>query len=299
MMGGALAVQGQFSAGKRLLEQAMPVLERAGAWREWCLSCGYLGASVAACGEYERGVALAQQSVDRALESRGWYLIAMTHTLLSSVFLINDRTHDVRASAQAALDAGERSDERVILYLGLGFRGWAEGKLGEYEAAIASLEQSRQIGAGLGQPLLLDDWFAVARADVELAAGHIDRAVTLAEEATTAAEHAGGLFSGGLAHHVWAQALAAATPPRWDAARAHLATSLDLLKSGDARLPVAHAQMTYGDVCRGDRDLAAALEHYRAAAAQFEASGLDDETRRARAAVVDVEQQLVTSNDSE
>ena len=64
------------------------------------------------------------------------------------------------------------------------------------------------------------------------------------------ADRGGSRFSGGLAHRVWAQALAAADPPRWDAADEHLATSLDLLESGDARLPAAHTRMAWARICR-------------------------------------------------
>jgi class 3 adenylate cyclase/tetratricopeptide (TPR) repeat protein len=285
MMGGAMAVGGQFGSARPLLERALPTLEAVGAWREWCLSCGYLGASIAACGEYHEGVAIAERGVNRAVELRGWYLIAMTRTLLSSVYLMNERMHEVSTAAQQAMDAGVRSGERVIVYLGLGFRGWAEGRLGDHAAAAASLARSAEVGAGLGQPMLLGDWFAVARADIALCAGHIERATVLAEEAAAMAKRADSLFSGGLAHRLWGQALAGADPPRWQAAEAHLTESLELLEAGDSRLPAAHTRMAWAVICRARGDSASAREHVALAAAQFEASGLDAELRWAQRAL--------------
>jgi uncharacterized protein HemY len=81
------------------------------------------------------------------------------------------------------------------------------------------------------------------------------------------------------AHRVWAQALAAATPPRWDEAEAHMATSLRALES-PFRPPTRG--LPGGQVCRDRQDTATALDHLGRAADQFAASQLDDELRQAR-----------------
>jgi hypothetical protein len=143
------------------------------------------------------------------------------------------------------------------------------------------MDQSNAVGAGLGQ-LILADWFAAARADIALAAGRIQEALTLAEQAVSVADQVGSVFTQGLAHRVWAQALAAATPPRWEEAEAHMATSLRALESGEAHLLAAHAQLLWGQLCRDRQDTAAALEHAQGAADQFAASQLDDELSQAR-----------------
>jgi predicted ATPase len=230
MIGQAFTTQGQWVKAKQLLSQALPILERSGEWREWCLASGYLGVSLAACAEYERGLAMARSGVDRAIELRGWNLIASTRILLCAAYVMNERMEALAEAAQEAIDASERSGEQVVLYVGLGFRGWAEARLDNHAAALASMERSREVGAGLGQ-LLLADWFAVARADIALCAGQIEEALILAVEAVQVAKRASSVFSAGLAHRVWARALAASTPPRPEEADAHLATSLELLES--------------------------------------------------------------------
>ena len=281
MIGLALAVQGQWAKAGQLLGQAVPALERAGEWREWCRVVGYIGISLVARGDYHRGVAEAQRALDRALELNDQAIIGSNYILLCVTHVLNERMEALAAAGQEAVKEAERSGEQVILYAGLAFRGWARGRLGHHEAARSDMEQSNAVGAGLGR-LILSDWFAVGRADIALAAGRVDEALTLAEQAVNVANQIGSIFTEGFAHRVWAQALAAATPPRWDEAEAHLATSLRALESGEAHLPAAHARLLWGRLCRDRQDTAAALDLLRRAADQFTTSQLDDELSQAR-----------------
>jgi tetratricopeptide (TPR) repeat protein len=288
MMGQALTGRGQYASAIGPLSQALPLLERAGELREWCLARGYLGVALAASGQYERGVAAVRQSLDQALEHKGWNLIASIRALMCVTLVVNERMRDLESEAQRVIEASERAGEQIVLYIGLGFRGWAEGRLGKYVAARASLERQRKVGAGLGQ-LVLSDWFAVAEADVALRAGELENALALAEEAVLTAQRATSVFSEGLAHRVWACALASAAPPQWAPAYGHLETSLNLLLSGDARLQAAHTHLTWGEFCRDQGDHRSAHEHFLAAATQFEASGLAEELRRARSLISSVD----------
>jgi class 3 adenylate cyclase/tetratricopeptide (TPR) repeat protein len=287
MIGMSLAVQGQWAKAGKLLAQAVPSLERAGEWREWCRVVGYFGISLVARGDYHRGVAEAQRALDRALEVNDQAIIGSNQILLCVTHVLNERMETLAAAAQEAVKAAERSGEQVVLHLGLALRGWANGRLGNHAAARSDMEQSSAIGAGLGQ-LIMADWFAVARADIALSAGQIDEALTRAEQAVGVAEQVGSVFTKGLAHRVWAQALAAATPPRRDKAEEHLAICLRELESGEARLPAAHAQLFWAQLCRDRQDTAAAVDHAQRAAQQFAASQLDDEWSLARRLIDDL-----------
>ena len=289
MIGQAFTVQGQWAKARELLTQAVPALEKSGEWREWCRVVGYLGVAIAACGEYQRGIAEARRGLDRALELNDLAMIGSNHVLLCVGHVLNERMEAVADAAQEAVAASERAGEQVILYAGLAFRGWAEGRLGKHAAAVADMERSKAIGAGLGR-LILSDWFAVGRADIALSAGRTEEALMLAEQAVEAATQIGSMFTKGLAHRVWAQALAAA-PPRWDEVEMHMAASLRAFASGEARLPAAHTQLVWGQLCRDRRDLAAALDHSREAAAQFAASRLEEELSRARRLIDEVRDQ--------
>jgi hypothetical protein len=287
MIGMSLAVQGKWAKAGQLLGQAVPALERAGEWRDWCRAVGYIGISIVARGDYYRGVAEAQHALDRALELNDQAIIGSNHILLCVTHLLNERMEALAGAAQGAVQAAERSGEQVILYLGLAFRGWANGRLGHHAAARSDMEQSSAVGAGLGQ-LILADRFAVARADIALSAGRIDEALMLAGQAVGVAEQVRSVFTTGLAHRVWAQALAAAIPPRPAEAEAHLEICLRELESGDARLPAAHAELFWARLCRDRHETAAALDHAQKAAHQFAASQLDDELSQARTLIDDL-----------
>jgi tetratricopeptide (TPR) repeat protein len=290
MIGLALAVQGQWAKAGRLLSQAVPALERSGEWREWCREVGYVGISVVARGDYHRGAAEAQRALDRALELSDQAIIGSNHILLCVTHVLNERMEALAAAAQEAVKAAERSGEQVILHAGLAFRGWANGRLNHHPAARRDMEQFNAVGAGLGR-LILADWFAVARADIALAVGRIDEALTLAQQAVGITNQVGSVFTEASPTGCGAQALAAATPPRWDEAEAHMATSLRALESSEAHLPAAHAQLISGRLCRDRQDTAAALDHAQKAAHQFAASQLDDELRQTRRLIAEIADQ--------
>jgi len=284
MMGQAFTTQGQWTKAQEHFGSVLPVLEKAGDWREWCLASGYMSVAVAASGQYQRGLALVRSSVKRALELRGGNLIASTRALLCATHLMNEQMYDVARAAQDAVDASERSGEEVVLYIGLGFRGWAEGCLGDHAAAEASMERCHKVGLGLGQ-LLLADWFAVGEADISLRAGRIDEAIARAAVAVQGAERAVSVYSGGMAHRVWGRASAAADPPDWESADEHLAAALEMLEAGHGRLPAAHTHIAWAEICLARGDAVRAQEHFRIAASRFKGFGLEDEFRRARRAM--------------
>ncbi|MDQ3856208.1 MAG: AAA family ATPase, partial [Chloroflexota bacterium] len=124
-----LTVQGQWAEAKRLLSQAVPALEKSGEWGEWCRAVGYLGVSIAACGDYHRGLQEAERGLNRAKELEDWTLIASNHVLLCVVHLQNERIEAVTQAAQEAIQASKRAREQILHYAGLALRGWAEARL--------------------------------------------------------------------------------------------------------------------------------------------------------------------------
>ena len=81
-----------------------------------------------------------------------------------------------------------------------------------------------------------------------------------------------GILSAGIAQRVWGQALARLS--HWEEAERHLATSVQILLSGEILLEAACTQVVWGLLCRDHGERASAQEHFLEAAAQFEASGL-------------------------
>jgi hypothetical protein len=163
-----------------------------------------------------------------------------------------------------------------------GFQAWAESRLGLVDAAIQTFAKWEDLVASLGGRLIIADWFAAANAEITLAAGRVEEAQALAQQAVTLAKSVNGLFGEGEAERVWAQALAACEPERWDDVEAHLSASVRALEAGDARLEAARTQAVWGRLLANRRAVAAAREHLTLAAAQFERTALTAELARTR-----------------
>jgi len=188
--------------------------------------------------------------------------------------------------SRTTVEVAEQSGNRFMAYLGYGFRGWAESRLGRHEAAMKSMAQSQAISQSLGGKLLLTDWLAAAHAEIVLAAGRVEEALTLAEEAVNIASSAGGLFAEGLAHRVCGQTLVTLNPPRWDEAEMHFTASLHALESCEAIPEAARTHLAWGLLCRDRGDSITALKHFEAATLQFETAGLTRELERTRKEMV-------------
>ena len=122
MIGMSLAVQGQWAKAGQLLVQAVPALERAGEWRDWCRAVGYIGISIVARGDYHRGVAEAQRALDRALELNDQAISGSNHILVCVTHLLNERMEALAAAADQAVKAAERSGDQVILHQAIAYR---------------------------------------------------------------------------------------------------------------------------------------------------------------------------------
>ena len=113
------------------------------------------------------------------------------------------------------------------------------------------MSQQQASAGSLGEErLILDDIFIPIRAEIALKAGHIEEALALAEEAVAYAQTVDGKFAEGLAQRVWGVALVALNPPRWDAARAHMAASLHAFEAGDILLEMARTHQEWALLCR-------------------------------------------------
>jgi len=289
-IGQAMLVQGHFGKAETFLSQAIIPLEKTGNWLEWIRSVGFLGVSLAARGQYSAGIAEAERSLTHARKTHNLLGMAMAHIYLSVIHLTGEEVPRLLETSRAGLEAAEQSGNRMLSYLELGFQAWGESRLGQHQQALESMAQSQAIGQALGGRLILADWLTAANAEINLAAGRVEEALTLAEETVNAAKSTGGIFAEGLAQRVWGEALAALDPPRREEAQAHMADSLKALETGEARLEAARTHVAWGLICRAGNDVAAARDHFEQAAAQFEASrmvGALEKTRQLLAELKD------------
>jgi DNA-binding SARP family transcriptional activator len=272
-----LTGQGQFGKIEGLLAPVIPRLEQGASWTDWIFAHGFLGIALAARGDYTAGLNAGQRALARAHAMNSYDNLARSHFFLGVMYGMGRDLPHMLEEGSLVVELAQQASDWVFPYLGYGLRGWAESRLGKHEEALESMAHAQAFGRQLGERLLLRDWFAAAHAEVVLAAGRVEDALPLAEVAVELAQSVGSLYSEGLAQRVWGQALAEASPPRWDEAEAHWAASLQALESGEALLEAAYTQVVWGQSCRKRGDLDAAREHFGRAVVQLRDAGLAHE----------------------
>jgi tetratricopeptide (TPR) repeat protein len=286
-IGAIMLVQGHLDKAMAMLSRASPASAQMGKWPEWCRAVGYHGIALAMSGECAAGVAEVQRAVARAREISSLGDIAMTNVYLSVASNYAGELDKAIEVGRKGAEAGERSEEQIFVCLGNAWRGWAEARAGDFEAAKASMARSQIVQDELGGKIIAADWIAAINAEIAFGMGRFEEALALAEQTIDIAQKMGGIFAEGLARQVQGQALAALDPPRWDEAEDQLDKSLRLLESGQIRVEAARTQMVWGSVCRDRGDHAAAREHWKKAAVQFETSNLLQELGRTHALLAD------------
>jgi class 3 adenylate cyclase/tetratricopeptide (TPR) repeat protein len=287
-IGAIMLVQGQLDKAMTVLSRAIVVSEQMGKWPEWCRAVGYNGIAMAMSGDCAAGVAEVQRAIARAKEISSLAEISMTTVYLSVASIFAGDLPQAIEAGRRAVEAGEESKERIYVCLGNAWKGWAESRSGDFEAAKVSMARSLIVQDELGGQVIAADWIAAINAEVAFGIGRIEEALRLAEQAIGIAQKMDGIFAEGLARQVQGQALAALDPPRWDEAEAQLKESLCLLESGQNQVEAARTHLAWGSVCLERGNHAAAHQHWELAAVQFEASDLLQELRQIHARLADL-----------
>lgn len=285
VMGQAMTVQGQFAKAAPLLESAIPLLEKQSQWTEWIRCSGFLGVSNAARGHYAEGVAYAEKASAKADELKHPTAIALSKIYLSFIHLLGGDFKQALEAADRILEVATQSGDRLLIYIGYGFQGWAHSRLGGHDAGKMSMALSKSAAHALGGRLLLAEWFAAAEAEIALRGGQIHDALSLAEHAVTIAHASGNLFGEGVAQCIWGQALSLLQPEAWGDADSHLAVSVETLTAGECVVELARTHVAWGQVKLTRRQSSAAREHFERAREVFEASGANAEALVVRRAI--------------
>jgi tetratricopeptide (TPR) repeat protein len=284
-IGAALMAQGRLGEAEPLLRQAMTALEQVGNVSEWVQALAFHSTAMAMMGDYALGMAGLQRALTRAQEKGSVHLICIIQMLQAAIHVYGGEPLQAVEAARKATEAAEESGDRLYVYLGHGYRAWAEAGTGQFEAAEANMARSQAVARELGGKLHSEDLFLAAHAEIALGARRIQEALNLAEQSVATAQELGSLQSKAVALRVWGQALADLEPPRWNEAGARLAESLRVCQSAPTRVGAARTHVAWGTVCRDRGDLIAAREHWEQAAAMWEASGITWELEKVRALI--------------
>src|SRR6185312_1268483 len=152
---------------------------------------GFLGATLAAHGAYPAAVAEGERALARAVEINNPVAIAVGHILLSFIHIAGGEPGRALAASRASIDVAEKAGDPLYVYLGYGFRAWAQARQGDDAAAATSLARALEVAEGLGGRVALIGWFGALDAEIRLSTGDVDAALARAEQVLTSARTAG------------------------------------------------------------------------------------------------------------
>ncbi len=206
-------------------------------------------------GRYREAMDLHAQAVEHATASKSPSGLAVAYAMRAfSERVAGDPS--VHETIEIALEHAERGQERLLDYLLVAHRAWIEGLAGRAEASRAHREESRSLADALGGTLCFDDLFIASDAQVALALGDLDAAISIATEASPRFQAEGLMLGLGLCEHVLGVALAL----RGDAkADAHIATARIVYEQTGQRMAAARLSLDASHLARRRGDTAQAL----------------------------------------
>ena len=267
LIGAALLIQGDAVRGVPLLAQAAGPLERLGEPFEWFRAVGYHGLGLLALGRYETGVAELQRVRDRAHEIGQPSLLSAAHLMSGTSFLLSGDWPLVIEHLAKVLELARETGDKLHLSLAWSGIAWAHSQLGRHDSAAECRASAQRIADTMGGRLMLNDWFCAGDAEMALNAGDVDLALRRAAQVAEETGAAGQLFSCGIAHRVWGEALALGGD--FGAADEHMEKSIATHAAGGIHAQVARTRFRWalqhrrrGDIARAESLYASAREDF-------------------------------------
>jgi ATP/maltotriose-dependent transcriptional regulator MalT len=273
LIGMALAVQGQLKKSRPLMERAVALQDQLDSDYERLRTLNMYGAVLVLSGRYQEGMALHDQALAKAVESKQSSGVGMALCVRTASLLNSGDYPALLECAQRALPQLEKSGDQIYVSFILSMIGWAYSHLGHPREALSYRCQGQKLAQELGGRIIFSDWFAAADAEMALRAGDAQRASAIAEQIVPGLRTEDRVFALGLAEQVWGLALGRIAPLLAAKADGHLSTALSIMESTEQVLPAARLLLEWADLCRrrGETEQATALRAQ--AVAQFEASG--------------------------
>lgn len=273
LVGSTLVMQGYAGQALSLLARAAELQNRPDTDYERLRTMGHYAGCLVMTGRYREGLALHDQLVARAVESKQPAGLVIVNIHRSSSLLVSSDYKALRENAQRALEYARNTRDHILIHLALSMLGWAHSSLGNPREALSYRREAQALEQEHGGRLLASDWFAALEAELALQAGDAERAVDLAQRLTPRFRQEQLPLALGCAEQAWGLALGRLAPSRPEQADEHLAAGLAVLESAQQVLLAAQLQLKWAQLCRhrGSVEQAAAL-HARAVA-QFEAAG--------------------------
>lgn len=267
--GHILLLQGYLQKSQPLLQGALDFFGAHGQQLEAARLLGFLGVAAVGQGQIMAGQRLIQQAQARLSADPSFRETALAFLVTRDVLL-----QDWKGLQRMAINHLQLNQHHIDDMLSCTLHwmcAWADACLGQHEAAAQHRKLAGEFFAKRPTTMVYD-WLLSADAEMALRSGNIELAIEHAQKAIEVATNMDGVFALGLAHRIWAQALAAQARPDWEAADIHLAESIRLLESGQIWLSVAHTRRIWGQMACSRGDKFNAIAQYRMAASLLEES---------------------------
>jgi class 3 adenylate cyclase/tetratricopeptide (TPR) repeat protein len=240
VIGRVLYMQGQFKKAQQLLDQAIPLLEKAQNRHEMLFAYIYRGGARTCLGDYAAGLSDLHGALEIARTSRDQNAEAMALTGLAMIQHVAGKHVEGIASAHLALKVAEKTGDAMFRYSTNSFVAWGMAGLGSSAEALKYWAAAHEAAKPLGGKLLLGEWLAAIEAESLLEAGDLEGASQRADEALCMAKVAGSVIAEALAERAIGRVLLA-TPQSESEAAAHLEKSSTLLEKIGAKYDLVRA----------------------------------------------------------
>jgi hypothetical protein len=287
LVGWMYSLRGRFAQAIPLLLPSVSSLEQKSSWLKWVQAATALSFALAGVGRCAEGISVAQKCITLGQEAQHDLTIASGQGFLALVYSMIGDTHRALEAAGYCIQAAERSGELHQAIHGYLIQGSAQISQGKHDLARANMEQAQRLAAQMGH-----DWtdmhLLALGAEIALKVGHYAEAVAHAQQVFAQAQGIDNLWMQGRSQRLWAQALAALAPTRWDEVEQHLTASVEVFGPGEARLEIAHTHVAWGKLLAQRGNAQTAREHLAQAIAQYEKSELTEQVTAVRALMVEI-----------
>jgi class 3 adenylate cyclase/tetratricopeptide (TPR) repeat protein len=287
VIGRVLFMQGQFKKSQQLLDQAIPLLEKAQNHHEMLFAYIYRGGARTCLGDFAAGLSDLHGALEIARTSRDQNAEAMALTGLAMIQNVAGKYVESIASAHLALKVAEKTGDAMFRYSTNSFVAWGMTGLGSASEALKYWTAAHEAAKPLGGKLLLGEWLAAIEAESLLEAGNLEAASQRAEEAVDLAKVAGSIIAEALAARARGR-VALATPQHEAEAADHLGKSSTLLEKIGAKYDLVRALLYQGKAQIACSDPAAASVTLEKAASLADECQLVVEGSTARALIAEI-----------
>ena len=245
VIGRVLFMQGRFSESLKMLDEAIPLLERDKNQHELLFAYVHRSMAQTCLGQYAAGLSGLNRTLEIARASQDQNAEIMGHTGLAFAQVMAGEYTEGIASAHEALAIAEKSGDTFFRYTINGFLAWGTSGLGKARESLPYWAATTEAAKALGARLLLGEWFAAFEAESLIDAVDPATGLRRAQEALDLSQNAESMIGEALAERAIGRALAAGKEgPR--EALSHLTRSVELCEEIGAKFELTRSLLAQG-----------------------------------------------------